>query len=192
MTSLFFLANNSLKTTYGNCGMNNGEFLAEVRRLVTEHGFNARVFSAIACDSCKKDEQYGAVVELTFAYPQQLLDVAQTFKWALRQDRILLFARGEVYPSGFKMSKLAQCTFPAGSTLRHAALNLHNEQRMYLKQNGINTDAVVYDDGTDVCLLAVCNTEEHPNFDYWQKCLGAFFRTQNIVPAFYFARVLNY
>ncbi len=64
MTSLFFLANNSLEMISGGGGMDNEKFRAMVCQLVSAHGINARVFHAVACDACYCDEQYGVVVEL--------------------------------------------------------------------------------------------------------------------------------
>ena len=192
MTSLFFLANNSLKTTYGDNGMNNNKFLSKVRSLVADHGLDAKVFSAIACDACHRDEQYGVVVELTYSYPAQLLTAAQVFQLALRQDYILLYVKGDAYPPKFEVSKLATCVLPAGSRLMPSALTLHNKQRAYLKQFGVTTDIVLYEDTNVIKLLSICDLETYPNFDYWQQYLGCFLNAQELEPAFSFARVSRF
>ncbi len=193
MKTIFFVKNNSLKPNYQDVSVNNKKFVKHLRKIAEEHRFKAEIYPAILCDSLKTDECYGAMVELTYTCPEQIVEVAQVFKYAVNPGHVLLYVyvKDAVPPKEFELSKVASCTI-ADCGLQGVAFKLHNQMKAYLKRCGIPVSAVVFADGKMIHLQMICDPKVQPCYDYWQKVTGEFFRSIGLQPAFMHAAVLNY
>ncbi len=192
MNTTFFLENRSPNTVCANEGRTWQEFVKFVTEVVKDHGWNAVVYPAMSTDSKEENERYGVVVDLTYGYPNAVVDVAQTLKDATNQDKVLLYARGQYVPGSFVPGKIATSVADDDGSLQDVALRMHNAQKAFAASKYFRSSVVVYQmpDG-QIRLLSVYNPDRDANYDYWQKMLIQMLRGFGLRSSFWFASVEN-